>query len=466
MENETLTTHQKALQINLDPVTYGAFAEIGAGQEVARWFFRVGGASGTVAKSMSAYDMLVSDAIYGHADRYVCEQRLRTMLEHEWSLLIERLDGTRGDQSRFFVFANTVAIRNYAGTNEAHGWMGIRFQTSPREAPSTVIAHVRMWDREAILQQEALGIVGVNLIFAATQQGADSQTIIASLADGLTTNRIEVDMIKFDGHSYGNVDNRLMSFRLVEHQLTNAILFSPSGVVQPSEILRKKAVLTMRGRFHPFTLTHADMLQCARAQFAQEPANAGKDFITLAEIPLNVLQHDGKTNDADLLARLDVLASLGQNALITNYNDYFRLSSYFHRYTRETVGLALGMTELTALFTESNHEHLDGGILEALGRLFKSGVRLYLYPRRDVASGVLVTAKNFQVAPGLRGLYDYLLENRLLIGLAGWEESAVGLATQLVEAKIRADEPGWGDLLPPGTAEVLRRHGSFGISQT
>ena len=169
MENEPLTTHQKALQINLDPVTYGAFAEIGAGQEVARWFFRVGGASGTVAKSMSAYDMLVSDAIYGHADRYVCEQRLRTMLEHEWSLLIERLDGTRGDQSRFFVFANTVAIRNYAGTNEAHGWMGIRFQTSPREAPSTVIAHVRMWDREAVLQQEALGIVGVNLIFAAPQ---------------------------------------------------------------------------------------------------------------------------------------------------------------------------------------------------------------------------------------------------------------------------------------------------------
>ena len=466
METETLSTHQKALQINLDPVTYGAFAEIGAGQEVARWFFRVGGASGTVAKSMSAYDMLVSDAIYGHAERYVCEHRLRTMLEHEWSLLIERLDGTRGDQSRFFVFANTVAIRNYAGTNEAHGWMGIRFQASPREAPSTVIAHVRMWDREAILQQEALGIVGVNLIFAATQRGTDSRTIITSLADGLSTNRIEVDMIKFDGHSFGDVDNRLMSFRLVEHQLTNAVLFSPSGVVQPSEILRKKAVLTMRGRFHPFTLTHADMLQCARAQFAQDPANADKEFITLAEIPLNVLQRESRTNDADLLARLDVLAALGQNALITNYSDYFRLSSYFQRYTREMIGLALGMTELSALFTESNHEHLDGGILEALGRLFKSGVRLYLYPRRDMASGVLLTAKNFQVASGLRGLYDYLLENRLLIGLAGWEESAVGLATQLVEAKIRADEPGWGEFLPPGTAEILRRHGSFNLSQS
>lgn len=465
MDPEKLTTHQKALQVNLAPDTYGAFAEIGAGQEVARWFFRVGGASGTVAKSMSAYDMQVSDAIYGHADRYVCEQRLHTMLEHEWNLLIERLDATRGANSRFFVFANTVAVRNFAGSNEAHGWMGIRFQTSPREAPSTVVAHVRMWDREAVLQQEALGIVGVNLIFAATQMGGDPRGLVATLADDLTTNRIEVDMIKFEGEAYREVDNRLMSFRLVEEELTNAILFSPSGVVQPSEMLRKKPVLTMRGRFHPFTLTHADMLQCARAQFAQEPANAGKDFITLAEIPLNVLQEDGRTNDEDLLTRLDVLAALGQNALITNYRDYFRLSSYFQRYTREMVGLALGMTELTALFTESNHEHLDGGILEALGRLFKSGVRLYLYPRRDTASGVLLTAKNFQVAPGLRGLYDHLLENRLLIGLAGWEESAASLATQLVEAKIRIDEPGWGELLPPGTDEVLRKRGAFGLGK-
>lgn len=464
METETLTTHQKALQINLDPTTYGAFAEIGAGQEVARWFFRVGGASGTVAKSMSAYDMQVSDAIYGHAERYVCEQRLRTMLEHEWNLLIERLDSSRGEQSRFFVFANTVAVRNYVGSNEAHGWMGIRFQTSPREAPSTVIAHVRMWDREAVLQQEALGIVGVNLIHAATQHGADPRAVVSNLADELSTNRVEVDMIQFEGEAYREVDNRLMSFRLVEAELTNAVLFSPSGVVQPSEILRKKPVLTMRGRFHPFTLTHADMFLCARAQFAQEPANAGKDFITLAEIPLNVLQdEEGRSDEAALLARLDVLASLGQNALVTNYRDYFRLSSYFQRYTREMVGLALGLTELTALFTESNHEHLDGGILEALGRLFKSGVRLYLYPRRDATSGVLVTARNFQVAPGLRGLYDHLMENRLLVGLAGWEESAASLATQLVEAKIRRDDPGWGDLLPPGTAEVLRRHGAFGL---
>ncbi len=463
MENDATSTHQKALAINLDSGTYGAFAEIGAGQEVARWFFRVGGASGTVAKTMSAYDMQVSDAIYGQGERYVCEQRLRTMLEHEWTLLLERLDSSRGEQTRFFVLANTVAVRNFAGSNEAHGWMGIRFQAGPREPTSTVIAHVRMWDREAVLQQEALGIVGVNLIHAAIQRIADPDEIVASLADGLSTNRIEVDMIQFEGDLYREVDNRLMSFRLVQAELTNAVLFSPSGVVQPSEILRKKPVLTMRGRFHPFTLTHADMLQSARAQFAQEPANAGKDFITLAEIPLSALPEGGPNNDADLLARLDVLASLGQNALVTNYADYFRLSSYFQRYTREMVGLALGMTELNALFTESNHEHLDGGILEALGRLFKSGVRLYLYPRRDAVTGVLLTARNFQVAPGLRGLYDYLQENRLLIGLVGWEESAASLATQIVEEKIRADEDGWETLLPAGTAEVLRRHGCFGL---
>jgi hypothetical protein len=459
-----LTTHQKALAVNLDERTYGAFAEIGAGQEVARWFFRVGGASGTVAKSMSAYDMQVSDAIYGQAERYVCEQRLATMLDHEWRLLIERLDASRGERTHFFVFANTVAVRNFSGNNEAHGWMGIRFQISPRAAPCNVIVHVRMWDREAVQQQEALGIVGVNLIHAATQFGNDPRAVIASLAGELTTSRIEVDMIKFEGDLYAGVDNRLMSFRLVEEHLTNAVLFTPSGVAQPSEILRKKPVLTMRGRFHPVTLMHADMLQCARAQFAQEPANAGKEFITLAEIPLNVLQvEDGHASEADLLARLDVLAALDQDVLITNYRDYFRLSSYFQRYTREMVGLALGMTELAGLFTESNHEHLEGGILEALGRLFKSGVRLYLYPRRDATTGVLLTARNFQVKPELRGLYDYLLENRLLIGLSGCDDAVVGMPTELVEQSIRAQSEGWEKNLPASTPEVLRRHGVFGL---
>jgi hypothetical protein len=466
MVQEKASTHQKALAVNLDERTYGAFAEIGAGQEVARWFFRVGGASGTVAKSMSAYDMQVSDAIYGHADRYVCEQRLDTMLEHEWHLLIERLDASRGDRSHFFVFANTVAVRNYSGNNEAHGWMGIRFQTGPRGEPSSVVAHVRMWDREAVLQQEALGIVGVNLIHAVMQAGAEPRTVIGSLADDLTTDRVEVDMIKFAGPRFAGVDNRLMSFRLVEQGLTNAVLFTPSGVAQPSEIVRKKPVLTMRGRFHPLTLMHVDMLACARAQFAQEPANAGKEFLTLAEIPVNVLQVDGEADAARVLARLDVLASVGQDALITNYRDYFRLSAYFHRYTREMVGLALGMTELTALFTESNHEHLDGGILEALGRLFKSGVRLYLYPRRDPKSGVLFNARNFQVAPGLRALYEHLLENQLVVGMVGWDEQVVGIPTERVAAQIRANEPGWEKLLPPGTPEVLRRHGAFGLERS
>jgi len=466
MVPEKASTHQKALAVNLNEPTYGAFAEIGAGQEVARWFFRVGGASGTVAKSMSAYDMQVSDAIYGHADRYVCEQRLHTMLEHEWNLLIERLDASRGDRSHFFVFANTVSVLNYSGNNEAHGWMGIRFQSNPRSAPSTVVAHVRMWDREGVLQQEALGIVGVNLIHAVTQLGGDPHLVVGALADDLTTSRIEVDMIKFEGPLYAGVDNRLMSLRLVGEHLTNAVLFTPSGVAQPSEILRKKPVLTMRGRFHPVTRMHLDMLQCARAQFSQEPANAGKDFITLAEIPVNVLQSEGQTRDQDALARLDVLAAIGQDALVTNYSDYFRLSAYFHRYTREAIGLALGMTELTALFTESNHEHLEGGILEALGRLFKSGVRLYLYPRRDARSGVLLSAKNFQVAPGLRGLFDYLLENRQVVGMVGWDDAVVGIPTEQVAEKIRANEPDWEKLLPPGTPDVLRRHGAFGLPRS
>src|SRR5690349_5626885 len=160
-------THGKALSINLDQRRYGTFAEIGAGQEVVRWFFRVGGAAGTIAKSMSAYDMAVSDAIYGPCDRYVCRPRLQSMLDYEHDLNLARLNESRGDMTAFFTFADTVAARNFKGTNECHGWMGVKFQAHPRDQDSQVIIHVRMLDVEATLQQEALGIVGVNLLYGA-----------------------------------------------------------------------------------------------------------------------------------------------------------------------------------------------------------------------------------------------------------------------------------------------------------
>src|SRR5271154_2563081 len=266
-----LTTNQKALKINLDPLFYGTFAEIGAGQEVARWFFKVGGAAGTISKSMSAYDMAVSDAIYGRCKRYVSRERLQGMLDHEHKLNLERLQSARRDSTSFFAFANTVAARNYLGTNECHGWMGVKFQAHPRDNDSQIIIHVRMLDRENDLQQDALGIVGVNLLYGAFFLHHRPEALVESLVDNLTTQRIEIDMIEFSGIEFRYVDNRVMSLKLVQLGLSGAAMFGPSGeVLQPSEVLRKRPILVERGSFRPVTRVNIDMIDSARQRFAAE----------------------------------------------------------------------------------------------------------------------------------------------------------------------------------------------------
>src|SRR3954468_1320741 len=271
MAIEILGASQKALQINLDARRYGTFAEIGAGQEVVRWFFRAGGASGTIAKSMSAYDMAVSDAIYGKAERYVCRPRLQSMLDHEHGLNISRLPESRGEGTAFFPFADTVSARSYRGTNECHGWMGVKFQSRPRDQDSQITIHVRMLDTENALQQEALGIVGVNLLHGAFFLFHEPELLMESLLDGLTTKRIEIDMIEFSGIEFRQVDNRLMSMKLVQMGLSGAAMFDPKGtVLQPSEVLYKKNVLVERGSFRPVCHVNMDMLRCARENFSRD----------------------------------------------------------------------------------------------------------------------------------------------------------------------------------------------------
>ena len=369
-QKELLTTNRKALTINLDEPRYGTFAEIGAGQEVARVFFQVGGASGTIAKTISAYDMTFSDAIYGKAPRYVSHERLSLMLDHEYKLLLERLQTQRGDRTTFFVYADTVSARNFKGTNEAHGWMGIRFQTEPNGPSSDIVLHVRMWDKENVLQQQALGIVGVNLIYGACYYHKDPRKLIESLLDNLTVDRIEVDMLKFSGPAFADVDNRLMSLQLVNCGLTNAVMFGPKGdVLQPSEVLYKKAILVERGSFRPVTHVNVDMLNCATAQFIQEPAVKGKDVVVLMEITMNNLLAAGELDARDFLARVDILGDIGFTVLISNYPEYYRLSSYFRRYTKEMIGVAMGINNLIEIFNEKYYENLEGGILESFGRL-------------------------------------------------------------------------------------------------
>ena len=458
-----LTTHQKALTINLDDSIYGTFAEIGAGQEVARLFFQAGGAAGTIAKTISAYDMTFSDAIYGKAPRYVSRERLSTMLDHEYSLLIERLNEQRGSRSRFFVFADTVAAKSYKGNNDCHGWVGVRFQPTPGAEPSQIIIHVRMWDKENLLQQQALGIVGVNLCYAAYFMREDPRKFIESLVDNVGADRIEIDMLKFCGPAFAGIDNRLMSLHLVQLGLTNAVMFGPDGdVLQPSEVLYKKPVLVERGSFHPVTRLHLDMLACSRSEFLKEPMNEGKEPVVLMELTINNLLEDGgKVEPEDFLGRVDLLGALGHLVLISNYSEFHRLTTYFRRYTHEMIGVSMGINTLLEVFNEKYYENLQGGMLEAVGRLFRYAVRLYIYPM-PLADGSLVTADNVAVAQHHRLLYAHLLANRFIEALTDYNPGCLGIYSSRVIELIRAGDSSWRSLVPQETVAMVERLRLFG----
>lgn len=464
MTSELHGTHQKALYINLDPTKYGTFAEIGAGQEVARWFFRVGGAAGTIAKTISAYDMTVSDAIYGHADRYVTRQRLGNMLDHEYGLMEERLKSERGATSRFFVFADTVRARGYRATEaEHHGWLGIRFQTKPLAEPSQITIHVRMLDKDAVLQQEALGIMGVNVTYGALYLHSDPVALIGSLMDDLSSERVEVDMIKFEGPDFGHIDNRLMSLELVQQGLANAAMFTASGeVVQASEVLYKRPILVERGSFRPVTKVTLDMLECAHHQFTREPQVKGEEVVTLMEMTLRNLSAEGAIDYKDFLDRADLLGSLGKMALISNYAEFHRLAAYLFRYTKRKIGIVMGAPTLRELFEEKYYADLEGGILESFGRLFKNGLRLYVYPSRG-DSGGLVTARTLPVAPHLRHLHQYLLDNQSIQELQGFDEKCLPIFSRDVLAKLRSGDSTWETMVPPQVAKLIKDRQLFGV---
>jgi hypothetical protein len=457
-------THQKALRINLDPRWYGTVAEIGAGQEVVRWFFRVGGAAGTIAKSISAYDMAVSDAVYGKADRYVSAGRLQGMLDKEFQLNVERLDDERGDENCFFAFADTVVARSFRGGNECHGWMGVKFQAQPRDEPSQIVMHVRMLDVEAWLQQEALGIVGVNLLYGAFFQHHEPDKLIESLLDRLTTGRIEIDMIQFRGIEFRGVDNRLMALKLVQLGLSGVAMFGPDReVLQPSEVLRKKAILVERGSFRPPTHVNLDMLETARARFEEDPAVAGKPVLALTEITMRNLLAGGPDVDRrDFLARAELLAACGMTVLISNYFDYYRLAAYIAERTTERIGMVMGVPSLIDLFDESNHVQLPGGILESFGRLFKNDLKLYVYPLQPSPGEGLTTVNDIRVRPELQPLYDYLAGRGSFVHLGNYKPEFLPIFSRDVLRRIAANDASWETMVPANVADLIKRRSFFG----
>jgi hypothetical protein len=459
MQDNRVDTHQKAVQINLDNTKYGTFAEIGAGQEVTRWFFRVGGAAGTIAKSISAYDMTVSDAIYGAAGRYVSRHRLETMLDHEYRLMTERLAEKRGENTRFFVFADTIAAKSYTRKDNWHGWMGIRFQNRPGAPPSQILLHVSLLDRETTLQQEAVGIFGVNLIHAALYEAAPV-ALLKHLLDGLSNERIEVDLIEFTGPAFARVDNRLMSLELVHCGLSDAAMFTAEGkMVQPAEAFYKRPTLVLRGRFRPVTNHTVDMLHCALSQFKQEPANQGEDILVVAEMTLRHLQQGDVIDDQDYLDRVDLLRTLGRDVMITNFGEFYRLANYLQRHTTKLIGLVLGVPTLREIFEEKYYTHLAGGILESFGRMFKNDLKLYIYPLLDPEAGLAATVADFRVAPKLQHLYNFLVENGHIQPIDCYKAEFLGISSRDVYRKLKEGDPTWVDDVPPNVALLIcQRH--------
>lgn len=459
MSPERLDTNQKALRINLDARRYGTFAEIGAGQEVARWFFRVGGAAGTVAKTISAYDMAVSDAIYGPTDLYVSRRRLKAMLEYEYDLMLERLDSTRGDKTAFFAFANTVATHKEKG----NGWLGIRFQDEPGSDPSEIYIHVRMLDKESVRQQEALGVIGVNLVYGSFYLHRTPDALIRSLLDNLTWERVEVDMIRFAGPAFAGVDNRLMALQLVKEGLTEGAMFTAQGeVIQWAEVLYKKPVLVLRGSFRPLTKATLAVLERGLELFLREPELEGQQPVVVMEMTLRHLTTGDVIDAVDFIQRAETLQALGRTVMVSNFRRFHRLAWYLSRYTNRPIGIALGAAYLKEILDPSFYNESEGGLLGGLGQLFKNPGRLYVYPHLEPETGALTTVENFPVAAELQHLYTHLVQNRFVQCIVGFDPKLLPIRRREVLQKIQAGTPGWEEMVPEQIVKLIKERGLFG----
>ncbi len=456
-----IDTDQKALTINLDPHIYGTFAEIGAGQEVARHFFQVGAAVGTVAKTMSAYDKVYSDEIYGREEkgRYVCQSRLFKMLDHEYQLMEERLTQHRPD-TNFFVFADTVATINYERTIKGHGWLGLRFQLQPRQQPNDLILHVRLFDKNAQQQQEAIGILGVNLIYAAYFHHGDIEQLIRSLMDGLD-GRLSVDMVHLTGPDFSHLDNRLLSYYLVKHGLTPVAMFGPDGHnMHPSEFLYKKSALVVRGNFLPPTKVNMDMLRSGMRQFASEPEVTVGEAVALVEITLDHLHYS--TNVVkDFTDRADLLCALDQTVIISNCSERYRLIQYLSDYKLKKIGLVIGVEELRDIFTRHNDDD-DGDLLISLGKLFRRNAKIYAYPSIDRQTNRLLNCVNMHLPEGITFLFSHLMKKGKIEDIRQVDRDILSIWSQVAFKKIQANESGWEQMVPEEIAGLIKAQGLFG----
>lgn len=464
--SETTSTEQKARYINMDDSFYGAIVEIGAGQEVARQFFAAGGAAGTVAKTMSAYDMTVSDSIYGKAHRYVSRERLQQMLEREYSLLVSRLERER-PASRYFAYGATVAARSYSGKGLCHGWVGVRFQHAPSAAPSQILLHVCMHDDENSRQADALGVLGINLLHSIwavpDDAGGWPYSVVDGLDDNLAPDRLETDFVRFCGPAFEGVENRLLNLHLITSWKTRAVMFDGAGVETAScDMLHRKNAMIIRGTFKPPTLAHQDMAEVGFARFAAEEDVSRDDTLVLAEITMHDLVSGDAVNPQDFLARVDLLCSLGYSVLITDYLRFFRLRSWLRRYTDRPIGIVLSVLDFDYLFDERYYQGLEGGILEAMGKLFVGNTHVYVYPA--LVDGVLRDLHSVDIRPHLRHLLSFVIANKMMVPLDDYREDNLPISARAIARQIPLGPGKWQQQLPRSVARAIEERGLFGYN--
>lgn len=469
IEREVFDTNRKALFINLDDTIYGSFAEIGGGQEVARCFFQSGGASGTVAKTISAYDMVFSDTMYGETPtgRYVSESRLMQMLDIEYDNLVKVLSNKRGQDTRYFAFANTVTTLNYQKTNQGHGWIGVRFQLKPNSKPNDVILHVKLLENDNLLQQKTLGVLGVNLIYACFYNYQYPNSFLKSLVELNLEDRIEIDMISMHGPELDYVDNRLLAVQLVKNNMTTVTMFDRYGNVKPpSELLYKKNVMLLRGSFRPITYVGFDMLKSGFGLFKKEIGFDKENTIVLCEMTLKNLIEEGVFDERDFLDRVDILCGMGQNVMITNFKEFYKVSSWFANYQIKNIRMVIGALTFRKILEKHYYKHLKGGILEAFGRLFTENLKVYLYPGREKQTHNILTTENMPMEDDVKFLYRHLMESGLIIDIPNYRKEILPFFSYKVLAKLNANDPEWETMVPRYVSSFIKNKNLFGYGSS
>jgi hypothetical protein len=412
---------------------------------------------------MSAYDKDFSDAIYGIEEdgRYVTESRLKKMLSHEVDLIEKRLDRTKHPNKMFFSYANTVATIDFAKQFKGHGWVGIKYQIEAEEDYNEIILHIRFKETDARLQQETLGILGVNLIYGAYYKYNDPKKLLRYLYDHLDKDQLEIDTINFSGPRFANVDNRLMSLQLVKNGMTDAVMFSPEGKnILPAAVLYKKNILALRGSFRPVTKVNMDMYEKSLEMFVAENKVEKENTFVIFEITLSNLRSEGEIDERDFMDRAELLCSLGQTVMISNFQEYYKVVEYFSSYTKARMGLVMGVNNLVDIFDEKYYRHLSGGILEAFGKLFYRDLKVYLYPMEE--NGEIVTSQNLKVHPRMKELYKFFAYNGKVVDVPVNDKENLKIFSREILKMISHGIPGWEPMLPEGTADLIKQHQLFG----